>query len=195
MTELIERVRAYFEEYDKLATVALRIKDQMIVAQPEKEIKVIPLNKKAEGLNKICQKIFKMKKSINAVIISSLCHTKVIAQSCVTVPPILDDLAQIVGPSVRSSKKGGATSILFKLIGRNACVVKNKGAVAIGRTLDEADTATKVLEKGAKAYIESTMIGGAKPISKIESTLMHIVYKLKYSKQDQSEKLEELNND
>ena len=46
MTELIGRVRAYFEEYDKLATVALRIKDQMIVAQPEKN-KVIPLNKKS----------------------------------------------------------------------------------------------------------------------------------------------------
>lgn len=192
MTELKKQVQLYFEKYDKSATVALKLKDKMIIASPDRDVEVLQISHQSEGDRWLCQNIFKAKKGINAVIISQLCHTKVIAQSGVTIPPILDDLAQIVGPSVRCSKSDNIMSILSRLVGRNACTVKNKGAVAIGRTLDEADTATKVLEKAAKAFIESSMIGGAKPISKFESVLMHIVYKLKYSKKDQSAKLKEL---
>ncbi|MFW5779947.1 MAG: class II aldolase/adducin family protein [Bacillota bacterium] len=192
MTELKKQVQSYFEKYEKSAIVALRVKDKMIIAMPNKDIEVLQIKNKAEGDKGLCQNIFKFKKTINAVIISSLCHTKVISQSCMTIPPILDDLAQIVGPSVRCSKSDNIMNILSKLMGRNACTIKNRGAVAIGRTLDEADTATKVLEKGAKAFIESSMIGGAKPISKFESVIMHIIYKLKYSKKDQRAKLKEL---
>jgi L-fuculose-phosphate aldolase len=104
------------------------------------------------------------------------------------VPAVLDDLAQIIGPSVRVAKYAlPSTKKIMKetvkaLKGRNAVLLANHGAVCIGRDLDETFVACQVLEKGCKAFIEAEFLGGAKGISKFESWIMHQVYLKKYSK-------------
>jgi L-fuculose-phosphate aldolase len=106
------------------------------------------------------------------------------------VPPILDDMAQIIGPSVRvaayalpSTKKMARTAVKA-LRGRMAALMANHGAICLGRNLEEAFVVCQVLEKACKAYIEAEFLGGAKSINKVEAWLMHQYYLRKYSKED-----------
>lgn len=192
MTKLNQQVYSYFEKYDKNATIALRNGEKFIVAAPGTGITEYAFADKHGGDIAIISSVLQNKKQMNAVIMSSQNYTTVVSQTAATMPPLLDDLAQIVGPSVRCAKSKNAFSILRAIAGRHGCFIKNSGALAVGRTLDEADTTTLVLEKGSKAFIESAMIGGAKPIKKVEAVLMHIFYKKKYSKLDQETKLKEM---
>lgn len=125
---------------------------------------------------------------INAIIHTHQTHASVCAAARREVPPILDDLAQIVGPSVRvaeyafPSTKKLVRKTVKALKGRNAALMANHGAVCVGRDLDEAFVVCQVLEKGCRAFIEAEFLGGAKSISKVEAWAMHQIYLKKYSK-------------
>lgn len=107
-----------------------------------------------------------------------------------TIPPVLDDMAQIVGPTARTAKSLKNTDILKALKGRGACLLTGVGALATGRTIDEAYTNSLVLDKAAHTYIMSFAVGGCKPVGKISAFLEHIVYQKKYSKANQEALLE-----
>ena len=104
-------------------------------------------------------------------------------------PPILDDIAQLLGPSVRvadyalPSTKKIVRVTMKALRGRMAALMANHGAICLGRSLDEALLCCQVLEKGCKAFIEAEFLGGAKHINKFEAWLMHQVFLKKYSRQ------------
>ena len=68
------------------------------------------------------------------------------------------------------------------LAGRNAALLANHGAVCVGRDLQEALTCCQVLEKGCRAFIEAEFLGGAKPINRVEASLMHQFYLRKYAR-------------
>ena len=110
------------------------------------------------------------------------------------VPPILDDMTQIIGPTIRcasyalpNTKKIVKTTIKA-LRGRNAALMANHGAICIGRDMKEAFVVCQVLEKACKAFIEAEFLGGAKGISKFEAHLMHKYFILKYSKEKDKNK-------
>lgn len=102
---------------------------------------------------------------------------------------MLDDLAQIVGPSVRvadyalPSTRKIVRVTMKALRGRTAALMANHGAVCLGRDMAEAVTCCEVLEKGCRAFIEASFLGGARGINKFEAALMHQVFLKKYSKQ------------
>lgn len=106
-----------------------------------------------------------------------------------TVRPMLDDMAQIVGVSVRcvdedvfsdAKKIVKATSAMKN---RTALMIRNYGAVCGGSSFDDAEVSAVVFEKGCKTVIETSFLGGGRYINPIECWLMHLVYQLKYSKQ------------
>ena len=66
---------------------------------------------------------------------------------------------------------------------RTALLIQNNGAVCVGATFDDAEVSAVVFEKACKTVIESSFLGGGRYINPIECWLMHLVYKLKYSKQ------------
>ena len=111
------------------------------------------------------------------------------------VPPILDDMAQIIGPSVRvadyalPSTKKLVRGTVKALKGRMAALMANHGAVCVGRDLDEAFVVCQVLEKACKALIEAEFLGGAKGINKFEAWIMHQYYLRKYSKEGLGESM------
>lgn len=196
MEKYKKTVKEYFDKYQKQAVIAQKVDDKIVIASPNIEaVEVVSSKDALKGSYGLIRDILTAKKDINAIIISGQKFTKVVSQTGLTIPPLLDDLAQIVGPTVRCSSCLNTKEILKKLSGRNACLIKDTGALVTGRTLDEADTATNVLEKGAKSFIRSTVIGGTKPIRKFEAILMHIIYKKKYSKIDQTTKVKEMQND
>lgn len=133
--------------------------------------------------------IYKDRKNINAIIHTHQQNASTLAAARRTLPPVLDDLAQVVGPDVRvadyapSSSGAIAKKTVKALRGRMAAFMANHGAVCLGRNMDEAFIVAQVLEKACKTYIEAEFIGGAKKIGKFDALFMHQYYLRKYSKQ------------
>ena len=123
--------------------------------------------------------IYRTRKKIHAVIHTHQMNASTVAAAHREVPPILDDMAQIIGPSVRvaeyalPSTKKITKKTVSALKGRNAALMANHGAVCVGRNLEEAFVVCQVLEKACKAFIEAEFLGGAKSINKFEAHLMH----------------------
>ena len=142
---------------------------------------------KPSSEHKLHSEIYKTRKGINAVIHTHQMNASTCAAARREVPPILDDMAQIIGPSVRvapyalPSTKKIVSKTVKALRGRMAALMANHGAVCIGRDMDEAFVVCQVLEKACKAFIEAEFLGGAKGINKFEAALMHQIYLKKYS--------------
>lgn len=132
--------------------------------------------------------IYSDRKKFKAIIHTHQMNASTCAAARREVPAVLDDLAQIVGPTVRCADYAlPSTNKLVKatvkaMRGRNAVLMANHGAVCAGPTLDEAFVVCQVLEKGCKAFIEAEFLGGAKHINKFEAWAMHQIYLKKYSK-------------
>jgi L-fuculose-phosphate aldolase len=146
-------------------------------------------NIKPSSAFKMHADIYRSRKEINAVIHTHPPSASTVAAARREVPPVLDDMAQLIGPSVRvadyarsSSRKMNRVA-LKALKGRMACLLANNGAVCIGRNMEEAFVVSQVLEKACRAFIEAEFLGGAKSIGKVEAYLMHQYYLNKYSKQ------------
>lgn len=143
---------------------------------------------KPSSERKLHIEIYKRRSEVQAIIHTHSMSASTVAAARREVPPILDDLAQIVGPSLRVadySLPGTAKmskTVLRALRGRMAALMANHGAVALGRTMGEALTCARILEKGCRAFIEAEFLGGAKAINRVEAALMHEVYLRKYSK-------------
>lgn len=138
---------------------------------------------------KLHAEIYKRRKEVNAVIHTHQMNASTVAAARREVPPILDDMAQLLGPSVRvadyalPNTKKIVKATIKALKGRNAALLANHGAVVVGRDMEEAFWGCQVLEKACKAFIEAEFLGGAKAINKIEAHIMHQYYLQKYSKQ------------
>ena len=132
--------------------------------------------------------IYLDRKDVHAVIHTHQPNASTVAAARREVPPILDDMAQIIGPSVRvaayalPNTKRIVRKTLNALRGRNAALMANHGAVCIGRDMEEAFLVCQVLEKACRALIEAEFLGGAKAIGNVEAWIMHKYYLLKYSK-------------
>jgi L-fuculose-phosphate aldolase len=168
--------------------------------QPEEVVRVQIQSLKYDGNIKpssefvLHAEVYKQRKKINAVIHTHQMNASTVAAAHREVPPILDDMAQIIGPSVRVAEYAlpGTKKIVKKTVkalrGRNAALMANHGAVCIGRDMEEAFVVCEVLEKACKAFIEAEFLGGAKSIHKFEAHLMHQYYLRKYSKRDRRNK-------
>ena len=135
--------------------------------------------------------IYRTRKEVHAVIHTHQMNASTVAAAQREVPPILDDMTQIIGPTVRvaeyalPSTKKITKKTVKALRGRNAALMANHGAVCVGKDLDEAFVVCQILEKACKAFIEAEFLGGAKSINKFEAHLMHQIYLRKYSKEAQ----------
>lgn len=144
-----------------------------------------PLKPSSEG--KLHAEIYRTRSEIQAVIHTHQMNASTVAAARREVPPILDDMVQIIGPSVRVADYAlPSTNKIVRvtvkaLRGRMAALMANHGAVCLGRNLDEAFVVAQVLEKACKAFIEAEFLGGAKSINRVEAFLMHQVYLRKYS--------------
>jgi len=133
--------------------------------------------------------IYNTRKGIHAIVHNHASHSSTVAAARREVPPILDDLAQIVGPRVRVADYAlpGTRKLVRKTIkalkGSNAVLLANHGAMCIGRDVEEAILCCQVLEKACKSLIEAEFLGGAKEINRFEAWIMHQYYLRRYSKQ------------
>ena len=146
-------------------------------------------DRKPSSEMKLHAQIYKERKDIKAVVHTHSMNVSTVAAARREVPAILDDMVQIIGPSIRVAKyalpstKKIVRETVKALRGRFAALMANHGAIAIGRDLEEAFTVSIIMEKACKVFIEAEFMGGAKSINKFEAHLMHQIYLRKYSKQ------------
>ncbi len=156
------------------------------------DVKFVDKNGKLTDTEALHLAIYAGREDVGAIIINHAPYCVGVAKYVDKLPAVLDDMAQIIGPTAKVAKTGNATDILHTLNGRSACLVKNGGVVSTGRTPDEAYTGALVLEKGALAYVGSTVLGNSVKIGLADAVLMRFVYKTKYSKKDQTAKKAEI---
>jgi len=211
MTEdkMIEKIKGKIIEIGKLLaeedlskkgdTVSVRLGDGILMTDPniplaeltDKDFKQISRGDNMSILEALHMAVLGYKKEGNAVIINQAPYCSIVTGKMDRLPAVLDDFAQIVGYSAKVSKSDNLIDILLALKKRNACLIQNGSSLAVGRTLEEAFTGVMVLEKGAKAFVESTIIGNPVKIGLFDSLLMNFIYKKKYSKKNQKNLLEQ----
>jgi L-fuculose-phosphate aldolase len=110
----------------------------------------------------------------------------VVAAAQREIPPILDDMVQIIGGSLRVAKYAlpGTDELvdyaMDKLEGRNAVLLANHGPVCLGRSIEEAFVTCLVVEKAARVFIDSQALGGAVCLKDEDVEFMHKFFLEKY---------------
>ena len=98
-----------------------------------------------------------------------------------TMKPLLDDFAQICGPTVKCAK--APEYVAKKIKGKNAVLIKDMGALCCGANEGDAQAVDMIMSKSSLTLLTSKVFGKTKAINPAEAWLMRIVYTLKYSKQ------------
>jgi L-fuculose-phosphate aldolase len=133
--------------------------------------------------------VYKSRKEIRAVIHTHSQSVCTVAATRREVPPLLDDMVQIIGPSVRvsgyalSGTEKLTRNVVKALQGRNAALLANHGAICAGRDMREAFLACEILEKSCRTFIETEMMGGGVPLDMIQADQVHQYFLEKYSRQ------------
>lgn len=133
--------------------------------------------------------IFIRRRDLSAVMRTAPRYAREAAARGADIPPVLDDMAQIIGPRVRVCDATSSAKVWSALGGNNACLIRSGAvpvphALAVGRTPEQSFAATLILEKSAQAYLEGRYLGGAKPLNGLVARLLHRQYRAVYSRMD-----------
>jgi L-fuculose-phosphate aldolase len=115
--------------------------------------------------------ILKNIKEVNAVIHNHSLYASIVAAKGLEVPPYIEDMAQVIGASVRIVEHALTGSpelsegVVKALDNRYAAILQNHGAVCIGRDMKEAFAACHILEKSCQIFINIQLLGGGKALS------------------------------
>ena len=110
--------------------------------------------------------IYKEKSEINAVIHNHSLYGSIVAARDKEVPPYIEDMAQVIGPSIRVVKHAItgtpelSEGVLKALDNRYGAIMQNHGAVCIGRDMKEAFAACHILEKSCQIFVYLELMGG-----------------------------------
>lgn len=130
--------------------------------------------------------IYRAREDVNAVI-----HThSVFASACAvagkSIPPIIEDLVQVIGGSVDLAKYALpgtielAHNVNAALKNRNAALMANHGVVCCGHSLAECMTASELVEKAAQIFIYASSLGNVHVLSQDDVNTMHSFYVTDY---------------
>ncbi len=125
--------------------------------------------------------IYKMHKDIGYIKYSDEPNTRAVSGLGITLRPLLDDFAQIVGTRIKTAGiEPKQTAAGLKK--QSAVFIRNEGALCVGKTKDDAQATAMILEKTCKTLIGAALFGHIKPLNRFECYLMRLNYKINYSK-------------
>ncbi len=126
------------------------------------------------------REIFSLYPSVETVIHSRRPYTRAYSDTGLTLRPLLDDMAQIIG--INAPVLNGRTgSGIRKKKNRAAFFIPKDGAYCLGKDGEDARAVQAVLEKSSRCAIESEILGGGYVISLPERILMRRMYLRKYA--------------
>ena len=109
--------------------------------------------------------IYKVRKKVNAVMHTHPVYGSIIAVAGLEIPGILDDQVTQIGGEIRvapyaiSGSPEMAANVIASLGPRNAVLMANHGAIAVGRNMREAFNMCKLAEKTARVFISALALG------------------------------------
>lgn len=130
--------------------------------------------------------IYKIRNDINSIAHTHSDYAKIFSIARKPIPPVAEDLVQIVGGGVNISNyvlpgtEDLAKEAVNALKDKMAVLLANHGLVCVGRDIDEALKVALVVEKNAKSIILSYLIGGPVALSNEDVEIMRDFYLNKY---------------
>ena len=115
--------------------------------------------------------IYERRADAAAVVHTHSVYSSAFAVAGADLPPVIDEVAVYVGGAVRTSRYGFpgtetlADNVCDALGANKAAFIANHGAVAVGRSLDEALDICLLVERACQIYILAQSLGGAVPIA------------------------------
>lgn len=123
---------------------------------------------------------------INAVIHTHSLYASACAAARKGIPPVIEDMVQIVGADVPVAKyalpgsEQLANNVVIAMQDRTAVLMANHGAITCGTTLAEALLTAEILEKSAQIYVIANSLGGAVSLPQADIQVMREFYLTKY---------------
>ncbi len=114
--------------------------------------------------------IYAARPDVGAVVHTHAVYTSVAAVAGLDVPPIIDEMMLSVGGAVKVSEyrfpgtQDLADSVVAALGERNAALIRNHGAVGVGRDLASALDVCFLVERMAHIFVFASLLGGANPL-------------------------------
>lgn len=131
----------------------------------------------------IHNEVYLKNKNINYIIHEDTPDILTVSRANITLYPLVDDFAQIVGTKVKTVMKNPSKAA-DALKNASAVFLGNNGALCCGASMGDASAVQMIMEKNCKALISGTLFEKIKPISWLDRNLMRFVYLKKYSKQN-----------
>ncbi|MBC7324008.1 MAG: class II aldolase/adducin family protein, partial [Moorella sp. (in: Bacteria)] len=134
------------------------------------------------------QAIYRARPEVNAVMHTHSIYASALAVTRKPVPPILEDLVQMVGggvpvaPYARAGTPELARVAAETLGSLGAVLLANHGVVGVGRTLEEAFIVCQIVEKAACVYIWACLAGEAAALPPEEVKILRDHYLLSYGR-------------
>lgn len=114
--------------------------------------------------------IYQRRPDVQAIVHTHSIYSSVLAVSGVDLPLVIDEVVVYVGGAVKVSRYGfpGTSELadnVCEALGNNkAAFIANHGAVAVGKTLEEALFICRLVERACQIYIMARSLGCVKPI-------------------------------
>ena len=138
--------------------------------------------------------IYKRFPEAQAIVHTHSIYASALAVAHKVLPPVIEDLTQIVGGTVRCTEYtiAGTNELGKRAVeamegGCNAALLANHGAVCWGRSMKEALNTAQILEKGAQIYYIARSFGTPVPLNEATVRTLHDFYINHYSKRQQGE--------
>ncbi len=131
---------------------------------------------------------YKLRSDVNAVIHTHQANASAVSAAGREVPVLDDDIAKILGWSVRCAAYALPGTKKLKMAtakaleGRNAALLTNHGAVCIGKNLDDTFLVASTLEKVCHAYVAHQFLTRAVGVREFSPSALHQAYLKKYAK-------------
>lgn len=115
--------------------------------------------------------LYRARPDVGAVVHTHSVYASVAAVAGLAIPPIIDEMVVYVGGAVRVSEYAFpgtqelADNVRGALGDRNAALICNHGAVAVGRDLTEALDVCELVERVAQIFVFASLLGGAQTLT------------------------------
>lgn len=114
--------------------------------------------------------IYQARSHVNAVVHTHSVYASAVAVAGLEIPPMLDDQVNFLGGEIACARYAlpGSEDLVRNVVealGRkNGVLLPNHGAVAVGRSMREAFTASELVEKTSRVYLLALATGKARPL-------------------------------
>ncbi len=134
--------------------------------------RVVSGNLKPSSETPLHKTIYRERQNVSAIVHTHSPYASVLSVTRKFLPPILEEMAQLLGGGVRVAPYALAGTdelavAVMKVLGEHdvAALLANHGLVGIGSSLDEALLICQIIEKGAMVYLFSQLSGTPYPLS------------------------------